>query len=182
MNSGRLGTGPEYLGWDDVARVAAQGHEIGGHTIDHPDLTTLVAHEAARQIAADRDALVERGYPAHTFAYPYGAWSRELEALVAAAGYIAARRAWGLSREAPAESLPPERPYAVRTLPSVERTATAAALLASCRTAGWLPVVFHLVGDGPSTYEVRRSMFEQFVDGLLEERVCFTTVAGAIGA
>lgn len=185
VNSGRVGSAPAFLDWDDLATIATLGHEIGGHTIDHPDLTTLGADEAARQIGADRSALLARGYPAETFAYPYGARTRELEEVVAAASYSAARRAWGLSRDAPAERLPPERPFAIRTLPSVERTATVAELLdavrAGVRCDGWLPLVFHLIGDGPSTYEVTPAVFEGLVDWLIEQRVRFATVAGALG-
>jgi len=181
VNSGRGGA-PGFLGWDDLATLAALGHEIGGHTVDHPDLTTLRPDEAARQVETDRSTLRERGHPVETFAYPYGARTRELEDVVAAAGYTAARRAWGLSPETPSETLPPERRYAIRTLPCVERTATAGELVAAVRRGGWLPVVFHLIGDGPSTYEVRRSVFEEFVQHLLEERTRFATVAGALGA
>jgi peptidoglycan/xylan/chitin deacetylase (PgdA/CDA1 family) len=180
VNSGRVGA-PGFLDWEEIATIATLGHEIGGHTADHPDLTAIGADEAAHQIGSDRAALRDRGFPADTFAYPFGARSRELEELVAAAGYGAARRAWGLSPEVPAETLPPERRYAIRTLPSVQRSATAAALLASVQIRGWLPFVFHLLGDGPSTYEVRRSVFEELVERLLERRVRFETVAGALG-
>ena len=181
VNSGRIGNAG-FLGWDDIATIAAQGHEIGGHTVDHPDLTTLTVDQAADQIGADRSALLERGYAADTFAYPYGARSRELEEVVAAASYSAARRAWGLSAETPSETLPPERPFAIRTLPSVERTATAGELVTAIRAGGrgWTPVVFHLIGDGDSAYETRRSVFEDVVDALLDASVRFATVAGAL--
>jgi peptidoglycan/xylan/chitin deacetylase (PgdA/CDA1 family) len=182
VNSGRVGGGPGFLDWDDLATIAAHGHEIGGHTVDHPDLTTLAAEEAAHQIGADRAALLDRGYAAATFAYPYGARSRELEEVVAAASYSAARRAWGLSAETPSETRPPERPFAIRTLPSVERTATAAELVAAVRagSSGWVPLVFHLVGDGDSTYETRRPVFEHLVAALLDAKVRFVTVAEAL--
>jgi peptidoglycan/xylan/chitin deacetylase (PgdA/CDA1 family) len=182
VNSGRVGTASGFLDWDDIATIADLGHEIGGHTTDHPDLTTLAADDAVHQIETDRRALLERGYAADTFAYPYGARSPELEEIVAGAGYRAARRAWGLSPETPAETLPPERPYAIRTLPSVERSSTADDVLAAVPRNGWLPIVFHLIGDGPSTYELQRSVFEELVERLFEKRVRFATVAGALGA
>ena len=35
LNSGRLGTNSYYMTWDQIADLAADGNEIGGHTVDH---------------------------------------------------------------------------------------------------------------------------------------------------
>ncbi len=51
------------LTWDQLADFSADGHEIGGHTVTHRNLTTLPLDEARRQICNDRAALAERGFP-----------------------------------------------------------------------------------------------------------------------
>jgi hypothetical protein len=43
-----------------------------------------------------------------------------------------------------------------------------------------VPLVFHLVGDGDSTYETRRPVFEHLVAALLDAKVRFVTVAEAL--
>lgn len=58
---------------DTVARADAEGHEIGSHTMGHPDLTTLPLPEAAAQVL-DAAAEVRRvtGRPVTMFRPPYG--------------------------------------------------------------------------------------------------------------
>jgi peptidoglycan/xylan/chitin deacetylase (PgdA/CDA1 family) len=56
--------------------VAADGNEIGGHTIDHVKLTTVSASEARRQIGDDRQALIDHGFTVTDFAYPHGTTTR----------------------------------------------------------------------------------------------------------
>lgn len=61
-------------GADTVRRVAAEGHEIGSHSMSHPDLTRLSA-AAARAQVRDAATILEQisGAPVTTFRPPYGA-------------------------------------------------------------------------------------------------------------
>src|SRR5919107_81955 len=68
VNSGRVGE-PTYLSWDEVDALAADAHEIGGHTVSHPHLPEVPVEDARREIGADREALLARGYAVTTFAY-----------------------------------------------------------------------------------------------------------------
>ena len=90
-----------YLTWQQIHELASDGNEIGGHTLDHYDLTTLDATEAKHQICGDRDALIAHGFSPVSFAYPYGASTPELEQIVAACGYSSARATWGTWTPAP---------------------------------------------------------------------------------
>ena len=60
---------------DEVADLAARGHEIAAHTSSHPDIQSLdaagVAHELERNAAA-LDGLRPGGTAQGNFAYPYG--------------------------------------------------------------------------------------------------------------
>lgn len=78
---------------DEVRALSAAGVEIGGHTVTHPDLTTL-GFEAARAEVADGCAELAEivGGPVDTFAYPFGYASAEATRAVAAAGVRAACR------------------------------------------------------------------------------------------
>lgn len=63
----------EWMSWDDVRSLQAQGFELGSHTINHLDLTKLSGEEAQREIAGSRQDLVrEIGTEPPYFSYPYG--------------------------------------------------------------------------------------------------------------
>ncbi len=86
VTSGFLGT-PGHMSGAQVKRLAQAGMEIGAHTIDHLDLTTLPRAEAAHQISASAQALGALiGAPIRTFAYPSGQLDAGVERMVKAAG------------------------------------------------------------------------------------------------
>ena len=176
ISSEIIGSSPEHLTWADVAELAELGHEVGGHTSNHPDLVTLDSDVAFAQIADDRTQLAAHGVEPLSFAYPYGSQNAEVRELVARAGYACGRRAWGLAaaagdRERPiVESVPPEDPYAIRTYPSIENGTTLEDLKRVVEEAaakrGWIPLVFHRISEGTWTYELSAAVFEPFVDWL----------------
>jgi peptidoglycan/xylan/chitin deacetylase (PgdA/CDA1 family) len=88
---GRNRSGDEMLAWHELAEVARQGVEVGGHTHSHPMLDTL-PHAAARAEIVRCKELIEQ----HTetavasFAYPHGYSSAWVRRAVADAGYTSA--------------------------------------------------------------------------------------------
>jgi peptidoglycan/xylan/chitin deacetylase (PgdA/CDA1 family) len=77
------------LGWDDVRRLVAQhpSIEIGVHTADHTDLTSVPIGEAEHQIQDSIERVTaELGRRPTHFSFPYGRQSDELRAVVRAAG------------------------------------------------------------------------------------------------
>jgi peptidoglycan/xylan/chitin deacetylase (PgdA/CDA1 family) len=71
-----------------IRQVAAEGMEIGSHTLSHPSLTQAAESELAHELAKSRAVLCDLvGEEVGGFAYPYGhATGREVEA-VGRAGY-----------------------------------------------------------------------------------------------
>ena len=58
---------------DQVASLAAQGFDIGSHTINHPILKELSRHDARQEITASRDWVADvTGRKPVSFAYPNG--------------------------------------------------------------------------------------------------------------
>jgi peptidoglycan/xylan/chitin deacetylase (PgdA/CDA1 family) len=85
--SGFMGRGG-YMTASQVLSAQGAGFEIGGHTVDHVNLTTQSVDGLRYQLLASKEAL-ERllKRPVTSFCYPYGKFgSREANA-VAAAGY-----------------------------------------------------------------------------------------------
>ena len=163
VNTNKIGTSSSFLTWDELSDLAADGNEIGGHTPDHVDLTKLTTAEATRQVSDGRRALISRGFPATSFAYPYGARTAKVESIVRESGYESARRAWGLrpvgamqsnGDHAVAETIPPRNMWAIaaagvnlaHTLSDMQGAVTRA----ENAGAGWVVLMFHQISDGSS--------------------------------
>lgn len=74
-----------------VRQLLAAGWELGSHTIDHPDLTTVDAATLAREVGASRRQLARRfGVDVDFFCYPAGRYDETVIAAVERAGYHAA--------------------------------------------------------------------------------------------
>ncbi len=144
---------PGYLTLPQLRGLAAQGNEIGAHTVSHLELTGVSAAEARRQACLSRAILTRWGFRVTSFAYPGGAVSRQAEAIVRGCGFGSARITTGLrSGSCPrcrvTETVPPATPMAVRTPGQVDQSWTLADLEGLVRRAersggGWLPLIFH---------------------------------------
>jgi peptidoglycan/xylan/chitin deacetylase (PgdA/CDA1 family) len=124
INSAEVGSSGFYMTWDQIHTLASGGNEIGGHTLHHPDLTTISTAEATQEICDDRTALVNQGFSVTDFAYPYGHTNPQIESIVQGCGYSSGRGVTGIiSPGAPdsctscpfAETLPPLDAYLTRT-------------------------------------------------------------------
>ncbi|MBA2451828.1 MAG: polysaccharide deacetylase family protein [Chloroflexia bacterium] len=86
---------PRMADWQ-IKDISDRGHEIGSHTISHPDLTSLSAEQLAYELEASRSELrAITQHPIDFFAYPYGASNERVVVAVQAAGYRGAVAAWG---------------------------------------------------------------------------------------
>ena len=188
--SGLIGT-PGYFSRADLDRLAKAGHEIGGHTVLHPDLTSVAPDEARREICMDRQNLINWGFQPKSFAYPYSAYNPQIATFAQECGYNSARQVGdlvSLSGCLPCpvgETIPPVQPYEIRTGglidPSWKLADMQERVLAAERAGGgWVPMVFHGICDGCSTIGVNPTEFAAFVDWL-HERQSRGTIVRTIG-
>ena len=79
------GVNIEQYGGDAISRMAAEGHMIGNHSYDHPDMLKLSAEDAATQFQKTDDLIAQynNGAGAVAVRFPFGNTSRELEAIAA---------------------------------------------------------------------------------------------------
>jgi peptidoglycan/xylan/chitin deacetylase (PgdA/CDA1 family) len=74
------------FGWDQAHALVARGVEIGGHSRNHPALTTVDAGCMETEVRATlEDLRRELGEGLYTFAYPHGRFDEQTMAAVAAA-------------------------------------------------------------------------------------------------
>lgn len=177
INSGRIGA-TNFLAQADLVRLRDNGHEIGGHTVDHVDLPTLPEADQKRQICGDRADLIERGFAARNLAYPYGDADATTRRVAEECGYNSARTVGGLKSStctncAPNETAPARNRYMTAASNSVKDTTTLAELQSYVTNAenaggGWVSLVFHHVCANVcgGTYTIDPTLMGQFLDWL----------------
>ncbi|GLW09945.1 hypothetical protein Misp01_50740 [Microtetraspora sp. NBRC 13810] len=176
VSSAKLGL-PGRLTRAQVRALAADGHEIGGHTLSHARLDTLTPARQRTEICADRRALAGLAPAPVTLAYPYGRADAATARLARECGYVAARGSGGLTPAAPraATGL-----FDVPTMPAVVETTTAAALrsyvTAAERHGGVVTLVFHDVCSSCGEYSVAPDVLDDFLGWLAARRPYGTRV------
>jgi peptidoglycan/xylan/chitin deacetylase (PgdA/CDA1 family) len=164
-----------YLTWAQLTTFNAGGSEIGGHTLTHPDLTTLTSAQAQREVCDDRTTILGHGFVVPDFAYPFGAYDSntgagtlDVSSIVKNCGYASGRGAFGLHNITAtndtrlyATSIPPPNLYKIPVPCCInyasfgDSTPTAAALESYVQHAqaetspnpGWVIFFFHRLCD-----------------------------------
>lgn len=78
----------DYMNENEINEIAANGIEIGSHTISHPDLSTLTPDKAQKEIFDSKSTLEKKfGLKVIPFCYPSGKYNNEAINLVREAGY-----------------------------------------------------------------------------------------------
>ncbi|MBI3298900.1 MAG: DUF4082 domain-containing protein [Elusimicrobia bacterium] len=188
VNTDRIGAGG-FLTRAQLDVLAADGHEVTGHTLTHADLTLVSAAEAERQVCDDRQQLLAWGFDPKSFAYPFGANNAGVRSVVAACGYSNARAVGGLSCVgcAKAEPFPPPEPFAIRSAESIKSTTTLAQLqgyvsAVEAAGGGWVPLVFHYICDGCEDLSVSSRTLIDFTDWLAARSAQGTVVETVVQA
>lgn len=79
------------LSWSAVADLAAEGIEMGAHTVRHPQLDAIPREVAESEIADSKAELEHRlGQRVVSFAYPHGYHDRHVRGLAVDAGFTSA--------------------------------------------------------------------------------------------
>ncbi|WP_309893380.1 polysaccharide deacetylase family protein [Archangium sp.] len=177
LNSGRIGRDSRDLTLADVRALAAAGHEIGSHTVNHVELDTVSTTVARREICDDRAALMQLGFPVTSFAYPSSSDTPTARQLVIDCGFNNARATGGIknpygSSTAPAETLPPVDVYLIRTPPSVRDFWTLAdlqslVLQVEAIGGGWMMISMHGICGGTEPCDESTDVNEALLDSFL---------------
>lgn len=191
INSAMVGTSGYYMTWAQIHDIYNAGHEIGGHTLHHTNLTKVSAATATTEVCDDRTNLINQGFPVTSFAYPEAAVNATAEQIVRDCGYTSGRGVGNLFGPscpcAYAETTPPRDAYNLRTAEPGTSTSTLADLQASVTNAenhggGWVSMVFHGICDNncTSTNSLSPSLLNAFLDWL-QARSGLGTVVRTVG-
>ena len=183
--------GQGALSYEQLVAMQASGHEIGGHTVNHADLAAIDSDEAARQICDDRSRLLDWGFDARSFAYPFARSTPELQRTVLDCGYESGRMLGALQSPdgclecAAVEDLQPAEPANLRAPAQVDSTWTLDDLqgivLRAEQTGGWVPITFHNVCDSGCEINITPKLFAEFAGWLAERQATQGTAVLAVG-
>jgi peptidoglycan/xylan/chitin deacetylase (PgdA/CDA1 family) len=170
VNSTRF-TRQGYMTLPQVQSLQDRGHEIGGHTLDHPHLPLLSGDTQRVEICNDRTRLLQLGLDVQSFAYPFGEADAVTRAAAADCNYNSARGIGGLAGyHIAAETFQPRDVFQIRAPPSVSSTTTLATMQSYVTeaeaTGGWLVINMHHVCDSCSTIAVSPAILAAFLDWL----------------
>jgi peptidoglycan/xylan/chitin deacetylase (PgdA/CDA1 family) len=62
----------EFMDWDDIGKLLGEGHEVGSHTMTHPNMALLNSAELQDELCRSAEALRSHTGAAHHFAWPFG--------------------------------------------------------------------------------------------------------------
>jgi peptidoglycan/xylan/chitin deacetylase (PgdA/CDA1 family) len=83
-----VGNNEWYLNWDQIRDMQQDGFMFESHTLNHVPLTTLTHEEILNQLIKSKEGIEWKlGTPVRYFAYPTGAYDKEIEELVRDSGY-----------------------------------------------------------------------------------------------
>lgn len=189
--SGRVDTQARSMTSTELRGLAAEGHEIGGHSTNHDTALDQLDGDALRAEVCDNreDLLAMDVGPISSFAYPYGAYDAEVLAMVEECGYTSGRSA-GNTRTTTcttcpyADTIPPQKAYEIKmatwggtNIPY--DTLRQRVLDAQADGGGWVVYGLHDICDvdcDPQTQSVTEQDFRDFVAWLDTENITVKTV------
>ena len=183
---------PTYLTQANLHSMAADGNEIGGHTVTHPDLTTLSTAAATAEVCNGRTTLAGWGFTVTDFAYPFAAENAAVEQVVKNCGYTSARNLGDIRSPAScpacpyAEAIPPANPYNMAAPDEVDSTWTLQNLQglvtnAETHGGGWVQLTLHHIAVGTDpTLTISPTLFDQFAAWLAARTATGTTVVQTV--
>jgi peptidoglycan/xylan/chitin deacetylase (PgdA/CDA1 family) len=167
--------GAHYMSLEQVLDLQTHGHELGGHTLDHPHLPTLTGDAQKVEICNDRAALLGLGIDARNFAYPFGEADAVTEAAAQFCNYNSARGVGDL-RDASgnavlSESFTPPDLFKIRANSSVYDYNTLAdiqnrVLGAEQGGGGWVSINIHHICDTCGVNQIHPPIFAGLLDWL----------------
>ncbi|KFE58902.1 polysaccharide deacetylase family protein [Hyalangium minutum] len=174
LSSGRIGHGSGYLSLADVRTLAAAGHEMASHTIDHVNLERVSLEEARHQICDDRANLMAMGLQVSSFSYPFGEDTPAARQVLIDCNFTNAQSTGGLRNPhscatcPPVETIPPLDGFRIRSPPSIKsdwtlRDLQELVLQAEAAGGGWVLISLHDICDECDTYTISEPLLESFL-------------------
>ena len=180
---------PLYLSWGQIQAIQKAGHEIGCHTINHPDLTTISQQAVMHQLEGCKATMQQKiGVSVTDFASPYGSENAQTLADIKQV-YASQRNVYGDASNgvtnADVNTAPYFNPNDIIGM-TVKRDTTLAQLQQlvnfTIKNNGWLVLTYHQADDGPSKYALEPKELDKQMALLQHTSVRIVTVHQAVSS
>jgi peptidoglycan/xylan/chitin deacetylase (PgdA/CDA1 family) len=173
-----------YMSDEQLHNLYKDGNEIGGHTLNHAELTKLNDTDLKREICQNRVDLLASGFNVISFAYPFGHYNEAAKKTVEACGYNNAR----IVIDGP-ETIPPGDPFALRAMPYIVPDTRLPKMIRYISQVeqsggGWVIFIFHHICDNCDKFSVAPQTFSDLTNWLNEQQangLVIRTVGEVIG-
>jgi peptidoglycan/xylan/chitin deacetylase (PgdA/CDA1 family) len=179
---------PAYMTYDQVKAFKGAGHDIGSHTMTHPDLTTLSEDQLFYQLSESKNVLSAFQPNVRDFATPYSSSNATTEAYVKRL-YRSNRLSDGTKTFNPEKDINMAvnfNPYAINAFAVTRQTNIATIQSYIDYTVahnGWLVLVYHQINDNPGDdYGVSKKDFKQQMDLVSKTNIRVATLGQVIDA
>lgn len=180
---------PLYLSWDQVRAIQKAGHEIGCHTITHPDLTTVSSQEVMRQLTGCKTTMQQEiGMPVTDFASPYGAENAQTLAEIKQV-FASQRNVYGDSSNGvtnvdvnTAQYFNPNDIIGMTVKRTTKLSEIQEMIDFTIKNNGWAVLTYHQSDDGPSKYALDPQVLDAQMSLLQHSSVRIVTVRQAIAS
>ncbi len=167
--SGLVGR-PGYMTWDQLKALQAAGSEIGGHSFDHKKVSGLGPMVLQHEICDDRQNLIQHGFSPVSFAYPFGNYDPNAQAMLKQCGYAGARTV----HDGP-QHFPLTNPYTVAAMPYVVADTDMGKIQryingSRKEDADWVVLIFHHVCDACDYFSVQPSLMDKLIPWLARQQ------------
>ncbi len=161
---------PGFMTEEQLRGLYEDGHEIGGHTLNHTKLSDVKGADLKHEICRDRLDLLAYGFKVTSFAYPYGYYDILAKQAVEDCGYNSAR----IVTDGP-DTIPPEDPFELQAMPYIVQDTDFSKMFRYVKSVeseggGWAIFVFHHVCDDCDQYSVDLETFTNFAVWLARQR------------
>ncbi len=163
---------PNYMTREEVMRLAAEGHEIGSHTRNHPHLRRLSLARQESEIGGSLKDFSEWGLRPTSFAYPFGQYNDNSFIALKDAGFTAARTTDAYKNNTNPYLL---SGYTVNSKTKLKDIITA--IQNAQRNGKWLIIVFHRVDERfDNPINTKHEIIQGLVDYLVQNKVKVVTI------
>jgi peptidoglycan/xylan/chitin deacetylase (PgdA/CDA1 family) len=174
--SGYLGQSSGYMSVQDVYDFLAEGSEIGSHTVDHLDLTSLPIAKAQYELSQSKHDLGVCFATPTDYAMPYGTYTQTTTSLTSSLYQTARSTDTGYNFPADFE------PYQLK-VQNVQQNTTEAQIKTWLTTAKlnnlWLILVYHQVAAGAGEYSRTPADLNLDLAAVQDSRIKVVTVHNA---
>ncbi len=170
---------PSYMTVAQVKALQGDGHEIGGHSATHANLTTLSGAAFEQEIAGSKTTLEANFGPIKSLAYPYGAYNASVKARAGQLYQTARTTDGGVNVKGNIDRTGLKMRYVTESTSA----ATVATWMKEGAASGtWTILLYHAVAENAGLYAVTPAQFASHMSAVKSSGLRTMTVSEAYAA